>query len=350
MIAGGGVQPDNLSLEVDRDGRFDVADVEVLCAQLADLPAPLILVVDDFQVITNGAVLGMFGDFIARLPLLPLRLVVLDRADPVLPLHRLRVGGHLTEIRAADLAFTLGEIGELFALNGVGLRGDQVDLLRDRTGGWPAGVRVAAMSIDPDNVDAGIDRCRPNELGVTDFFLDAVLRAVPPADLDFMVKTSGADFLTGALADSLTGRSGGRLVLERLARRNFFTVECGVHGWFSYQPMLRELLRHLPDESTTKTQDRALPIALTQPPDPATEGSMTVPSESEVGAVESLIARLTDRFSDVPADLVRRQIVNASWDEFTGTPIRSFVPILVERNARERLRHGASGHPSSMRP
>jgi hypothetical protein len=69
---------------------------------------------------------------------------------------------------------------------------------------------------------------------------------------------------------------------------------------------------------------------------------LPVPSESEVRAVESLITRLAGRFPDVPADSVR-QIVNASWDEFTGTPIRDFVPVLVERSARERLRHGVSG-------
>ena len=70
--------------------------------------------------------------------------------------------------------------------------------------------------------------------------------------------------------------------------------------------------------------------------------SSAVPSDSEVRAVEELINRLAARFADVPADTVR-QIVNASWDRFTGTPIRDFVPVLVERSARERLRHGVSG-------
>ena len=58
--------------------------------------------------------------------------------------------------------------------------------------------------------------------------------------------------------------------------------------------------------------------------------------------MESLIPRLTGRFPDLPAGSVR-QIVNASWDEFAGTPIRDFVPVLVERTARDRLRHIISG-------
>jgi LuxR family maltose regulon positive regulatory protein len=220
LIAGGGVRAGGPLLDRERTGRFDAVDVHQLWVLLADLPDPVVVVIDDFQVITDGAVLDVFGRLIVQFPPLPLRLVVLGRADPVLPLHHLRVGGHFTEIRASDLAFTPGEIEELFTLSNVDLRGDQVDRLRDRTGGWPAGLRAAALSIDHNAVDAGIDRYHTDELGVVDFFLGEVMRAIPAADLDFMLKTSIPDLRTGDVADHLTGRSDGQLVLQRLARRN----------------------------------------------------------------------------------------------------------------------------------
>lgn len=92
---------------------FVDADVDELWAQLADLPAPVAL--------------------------------LLTHWDPVVPLHVLRVNGELTEIRAADLAFTPGEVTKLFASNAVHLRAEQVTRISDGTGGWPASVRVAAL-------------------------------------------------------------------------------------------------------------------------------------------------------------------------------------------------------------
>ena len=265
VTAAGGVRAGSpLLLGHDRAGRFDAVDVDELWVRLADLPVPVVLVIDDFQVITDGAVLDLFGRLLAQSSPPSLRLVLLGRADPVLPLHQLRVGGQLTEIRAADLAFTPAEIVELFTVDNVVLRGDQAALLRARTRGWPAGLRAAALSIDPGNVDAGIDRCRPDELGMGDFFLGEVLRTVPAADLDFLLRTSVADLLTGDLADQLTGRSDGHFVLQRLAHRNVFTVESGVPGWFSYQPMLRELLGHLSSRQQSAVA-AGLPLRVAHP-------------------------------------------------------------------------------------
>ena len=175
-----------------------------------------------------------------------------------MPLHRLRIDGHLTEIRAADLAFTPAEIQALFTLNNVRLHGEQADLLRDRTKGWPAGVRPAAMAIDAAGVAALLDRWS-TDLGAVDLFLGEVVRVIPAVDLHFMISTNVPGLLTGEVADQLTGGREGQLVLERLAGGNFFTVDRG-DGWFSYQPLLRELLEYLPvAQQQAAINDRPVP-------------------------------------------------------------------------------------------
>jgi ATP/maltotriose-dependent transcriptional regulator MalT len=353
VIGSGGVRVGSPLLNPGWVGPVDVADMDELWVQLADLPMPVVLVIDDFQEITDGIVLEMFGQLLA-LPPLPLHLVVLDRADPVLPLHQLRIEGRLAEIRAADLAFTPAEIRALFMLNNVRLHGGQADLLRDRTGGWPAGVRAAAMVIETAGVAAFLDRCRSDDLGVVDLFIGEVVRAIPVADLRFMISTSVPGLLTGDLVDQLTGGRDGQLVLERLTSGNIFTVDRG-DGWFSYQPLLRELLGYLPaGMPQAATNDRPIPVGLrTVTPLPLPEVTATgtiTRSDSERRAMESVITRLTTGFPTVPTASVRH-IVNASWNEFPAAPIRDFVPVLVERNAREQLRHmAAEQSPPMMAP
>ena len=149
---------------------FGSREVDNLLVGLADLRRPLVLILDDFHLITNPDVLGSVGLFLARLPA-QLRLVLVTRADPVLPLHRLRIAGQLVEIRSRDLTFTQREASELFALEGLDLRDDQVATLLARTQGWAAGLRLAAMSLDRADVGRGgrpRHRQRPGDRRVPD--------------------------------------------------------------------------------------------------------------------------------------------------------------------------------------
>ena len=327
-------------------GPVDVADMDELWVQLADLPMPVVLVIDDFQEVTDGIVLEMVGRLLT-LPPLPLHLVVLDRADPVLPLHQLRIDGHLTEIRSADLAFTPAEIQALFTLNNVRLHGGQAALLRDRTKGWPAGVRAAAMAIDTAaGVAALLDRCRPTDLGVVDLFLGEVVRAIPAADLDFTISTSVPGLLTGDVVDQLTagaamadsfsnGWPAGTSSRSTAAAGGSATSRCC--GNCSSTCRSRSNKR--------PSDDRPIPVGprtATPPPRPEVTATGTITrSENERRAVERVITRLTTGFPDVPPASVRH-IVNASWNQFPDPPVRDFVPVLVERNAREQLRRIAA--------
>ena len=158
------------------------------------------LVLDDFHEITSDSVLEAFGRLVDHQPA-PLRLVVLTRADPVLRLHRLRVSGQLTEIRTDDLAFTEPEAAELFDLQGMHLQPDQLDVLRSRTEGWPAGLRLAAMSLDPADIEGGIARFSGSERSVADYLIGEVIDRLSAQDRDFLLKTSITEKLNGDLAD-----------------------------------------------------------------------------------------------------------------------------------------------------
>src|SRR6185369_9687134 len=108
---------------------------------------PVTLALDDLHLLTTPQVLREL-DFVLRNAGAGLRLAVSSRIDPLLPLHRYRVSGHLAEIRAADLAFSSAEAGQLLAQHSITLPADSLECLVRRTEGWAAGLRVAALSMD----------------------------------------------------------------------------------------------------------------------------------------------------------------------------------------------------------
>jgi LuxR family maltose regulon positive regulatory protein len=285
VIGSGAVRDRSALRDRHSPGRFRVADVDGLRARLADLSRPVVLIIDDFQVITDGDVLERFGRLIGQPPSSPLRLILLSRADPVLPLHQLRARGDLTEVRAGDLAFTREETTDLFTGNALHLPADQAGRIMDRTKGWPAGVRAAALAIHPHDADAGVDHLCATGRGAADDLVDEVLQAVSPADREFLLTTSVADLVSGALADQLTGRSDGRLVLERLFDGNVFTVRHGQHGWFSYQPLFRHLLTILRTLESPRAA-MALPLrAAAAAAETAQPGAGAVSRPAESGTV-----------------------------------------------------------------
>jgi LuxR family maltose regulon positive regulatory protein len=256
ITASGGVPEGSPLRDLIPGSSFGSREVVDVTARLAELPKPVVVVLDDFHEITNSEVLDTITRFVDHQPP-TVRLVVLSRADPVLGLHRLRVNGQLTEIRASDLAFTTPETADLFASSGLQLNADQVATLQDRTGGWPVGLRLAAMSLDPADVAAGIERFSGTDQSVADYLVSEFTSRLSLRDREFLLRTSIVDRLSGDLADHLTGRSDGQLVLEGFVRDNAFVVGLGGHrDWFSYHPLLRELLQHRlrAEQPTSKTE------------------------------------------------------------------------------------------------
>ena len=125
--------------------------------------------------------------------------------DPLLPLHRYRLAGELTEMRADHLAFTVTEAAQLMAQHGVSLSGPDLERLTRHTEGWAAGIRLAALSLDghPDP-EQFIKEFDSEDSAITGYLVDEVLNAQSPATRKLLLRTSILDRVSADLADELT--------------------------------------------------------------------------------------------------------------------------------------------------
>jgi LuxR family maltose regulon positive regulatory protein len=219
------------------------AITERLLADLAPLDGPLWLVVDDVHELGPEA-LRQLELVIMRAPP-QLRFVLAARHDLQLGLHRLRLEGGLAEIRADDLRFTRAEAAELFAAAGVDLDDPSLAKLHERTEGWAAGLRLAALSLaghpDPARFAAEFTG---SERTVAEYLLAEVLDRQPEPVRLLLLRTSILERVNGELAGLLTGDEGGERVLQDLQAANAFTVALDTsRSWFRYHQMFAALLQ-----------------------------------------------------------------------------------------------------------
>ncbi|MEV6967810.1 LuxR C-terminal-related transcriptional regulator [Hamadaea sp. NPDC051192] len=223
--------------------RAGKAELDRLRRTITMIGAPTILVVDDLHYLRDVGVLEQLRDLIEHAPP-DLQVVLVSRSDPAMRLHRLRIRGELAEVRARDLAFDTGEVTRLFAEYDVTLSDPQVRALLDRTDGWAVGLRLAAMSLEPDAVDQGITRFTGDERTVMEYLTGEVLSHVPEPVRRFLLRTSVAERLTVSLAESLGGGTADAL-LARLAREDELMIRATRDGReYAYHPLLREMLYH----------------------------------------------------------------------------------------------------------
>jgi len=249
------VQP--VTAAPDLDGG---ALAERLLADLAPLEERVWLVVDDVHEL-GPQVLRQLELVIMRAPA-GLRFVLAARHDVRLGLHRLRLEGGLAEVREPDMRFTAAEAGQLLAAAGVEL--PQVGLLVERTEGWAAGLRLAALAAaghpDPGRLAAEFSG---TERTVADYLLAEVLDRQPGPVRRLLLRTSILERVNGELADLLTGEAGGERVLQDLEEANAFTVSLDAgRSWFRYHQLFADLLqlelrRSAPDEVTALHQAAA---------------------------------------------------------------------------------------------
>jgi LuxR family maltose regulon positive regulatory protein len=248
--------------------------VERLLADLAPLGERLWLVVDDVHELGPDA-LGQLELLIMRAPR-ALRFVLATRHDVRLSLHRLRLEGELAEVRDADLRFTVAEAEELFADAGVQL--PSVSRLVERTEGWAAGLRLAALSLaghpEPERF---AEEFSGSERTVAEYLLAEVLDRQPEAVRRLLLRTSILESVNGELADLLTGARGGERLLQDLEAANAFVVALdGGRSWFRYHRLFSDLLqlelrRTEPDEVTGLHRQAAEWFARHGDPVPAIE-------------------------------------------------------------------------------
>jgi LuxR family maltose regulon positive regulatory protein len=171
--------------------------------------------------------------------------VLLTRANPGLGEHRLRLTGGLTELRAADLCFSLTETRELLAATRTRLSDAGTAMLHERTEGWAAGLRLATISLaghpDPERFVAEFSG---TERTVAAFLHAEVLDRQPPEVRDLLLRTAMLERVNGPLADTLTGGSGSERILQELDQANAFVTACDVgRSWFRYGRMFADFLK-----------------------------------------------------------------------------------------------------------
>jgi LuxR family maltose regulon positive regulatory protein len=213
-----------------------------LASVLAAQDPPVTLVLDDLHLLTGPKVLDGL-DYLLRNVGPSLRLVVSARMDPPLPVHRYRLAGQLTEIRASDLAFTGPEAGLLMAQHGMTMPADSLECLTRRTEGWAAGLRLAATSMgthpDPDQF---VKELITEDSALTGYLVEEVLSTQPPEVRDVLLSTSILEHVSAEAASELTGNEQAERILSAVARANGF-VQPVRSGWYRYHTLFAEVLR-----------------------------------------------------------------------------------------------------------
>jgi LuxR family maltose regulon positive regulatory protein len=230
------------------------AIVEGLLEDLASLDERVCLVIDDVHELRSNEALRQLELLLMRAPA-ELRFVLATRHDLRLGLHRLRLERELTEIRAADLRFTLDEARALLEAAGVRLSESALALLNERTEGWVAGLRLAVLSLaahpDPEAFAAEF---AGSERTVAEYLLAEVLERQPAEVRRLLLRTAVCERVSGPLAEALTGYTDAERILQELEQANAFVVSLDVgRSWFRYHHLFSDLLqlelrRTAPDE------------------------------------------------------------------------------------------------------
>jgi LuxR family maltose regulon positive regulatory protein len=237
--AAGGAEPPAATPEFNAS-----AMVGRVLSELADAGGGVMLVIDDLHELNSAETLGQLTRLLTNLPD-GVHAMLTMRHDLPLRLHQLRLAGELGEIRAADLQFSEGETRELLAASGIKLSEGGAALLHERTEGWAAGLRLAALSLaghpDPERFVADFSG---TNRAVAEYLLGEMLERQPGDVQDLLLRTCLLDQVNGELADLLTGRPGSERILLQLEDANAFVVSLDPgRTWFRYHHLFGDLLR-----------------------------------------------------------------------------------------------------------
>jgi LuxR family maltose regulon positive regulatory protein len=217
----------------------------VLLNDLGAIAAEIVLVLDDYHVIDAREVQDGMAFLLEHLPS-HLHVVMASRADPALPLARLRARGELVEIRAAELRFTPDEAAAYFSqMMGLNLTAREVAALEERTEGWIAALQLAALSMQGrDDLGGFIAGFAGDDRYVVDYLVEEVLQRQPDRVQTFLRQTSLLGRLSGPLCDAVTGQADGKAMLEALDRGNLFLVALDDRRrWYRYHHLFADVLQ-----------------------------------------------------------------------------------------------------------
>jgi LuxR family transcriptional regulator, maltose regulon positive regulatory protein len=223
--------------------------VDLLIEELNALPGTLILVLDDYHRIHSRDVHESMRRLLRYLPP-QLHLVILTRADPPLNLGRLRLGQHITEIRAADLQFTLAETHRfLQAQTGRPLDDEVLQALQMRTEGWVIGLQLAGISLQSQTPYQVLARFSGNHRLLAGYLVEEVTADLPEEVAAFLTRSALVERFCAPLGDALLVDSpwaaSSQTIIARLEAQNLFVIPLDDEGtWYRYHDLFRDFLLH----------------------------------------------------------------------------------------------------------
>ncbi len=231
----------------------------VLLNEIYSISTDFVLVLDDYHLITNQTIHQFLALLVEHMPP-QMHLVISARADPSLPLARLRARSELCELRAAELRFSEGESADFLSrVMGTALGADDIAALAGRTEGWAVGLQLAALSMkEQDDRSAFIQAFAGSSRYILDYLLEEVLERQPAPVQEFLLKTSILERMCGPLCDTLLGggqplsvdgdvqgwHTSSQRILEHLETSNLFVMPLDDRReWYRYHRLFADILQ-----------------------------------------------------------------------------------------------------------
>lgn len=220
------------------------AMIATLVEDLSETPDNHVLVLDDYHQVQSKGVHEAVQYLVDNLPG-GLVLVIVTRADPPLPLSRLRAQGRLSEIRGADLRFESCEVIEYFRFRAdIELDTDQARVLTERSDGWVLALQLVSLSIDHDDPSSLTDSLSARHPHIASYLVDEVLDRLRPELARFLLNTSPFERFDPQLCRDVAGIANAAHLISEIERQNTFLIPLGDDGeWYRYHHLFAELLR-----------------------------------------------------------------------------------------------------------
>ena len=235
-----------------------------LIFELDQIEPEFVVVLDDYQAITNPNIHALLSELL-RHPHYSFHLVIATRHDPPLPLTTYRTHNQLTEFRTQDLRFSTQEISAFVQRTlGAPIDDKTIILLEEKTEGWPAGLRLASLSLrHSQDLDKNLAALQGDNRYIMEYLVSEVISHLSPAIQDFVIKTSILDRMCAPLCEAVTGvddpQCNGQAYLEWLEDANLFTVPLDAQRlWYRFHHLFQEFLRNNLTRKFTPGQIAAL--------------------------------------------------------------------------------------------
>lgn len=217
----------------------------LLINEMINIRHDLLLVLDDFHLISNSEIVKLVTFFLEHIPG-NIHVVLSSRSDPPLDIARLRSQHQLVELRASELSFSSNDISALFNRKlKLGLSSDDVHVLESKTEGWIAGLQLAALSLQGcDDISGFIRAFKGDNRYIMDYLMEEVLKIQTDEVKDFLINTSILEQISAPLCNEFLNRKDSQSILERLEKNNLFVIPLdGERHWYRYHHLFADLLK-----------------------------------------------------------------------------------------------------------